>query len=127
MTAPRLASGHRQEAQAWREWLLRAVAGRAEELQIMYSITGERRLPEAELPWLSGFLGSLPVRTGNAAHHQLQLDVYGELMDAMHQCRRKGLEDESSWNLERRLLEVLETKWEEPDEGIWEVRGPRRC
>jgi len=121
-----LAAGYRDEARAWREWLLRAVAGNAHTLQIMYSITGRRRLTELELGWLPGFQGSRPVRIGNAAHDQLQLDVYGELMDAMHQCRRHGIDDETSWNLERTLLEFLESKWEQPDEGIWEVRGPRR-
>lgn len=121
-----LASGHREEARAWREWLIRAVAGSPDQLQIMYSISGRRRLTEIELPWLDGFLGSKPVRIGNAAHDQLQLDVYGELMDAMHQCRRYGLEDENSWALERTLLSFLESKWEFPDEGIWEIRGGRR-
>ncbi len=122
-----LVSGYREEASAWREWLLRAVAGKPSELQIMYGIAGERRLTELELPWLPGYQGAKPVRIGNAASRQLQWDVYGEVVDTMYQCRRSGLDgDEAGWRLERALLDYLESSWDQPDEGIWEVRGPRR-
>jgi GH15 family glucan-1,4-alpha-glucosidase len=122
-----LASGYREEARAWREWLLRAVAGAPSQLQIMYGLGGERHLTELELDWLPGYEGSRPVRVGNAAFKQLQLDVYGELLDSMHQCYRAGLEpEEPAWKLQRALLDFLEGAWERPDEGIWEVRGPRR-
>ncbi len=119
-------AGYVDEAQEWRGWLLRAVAGDPSQLQILYGIAGERRLPEMELPWLAGYEGSKPVRIGNAASQQLQLDVYGEVMDALHLSRRLGLADGDSWALERALMNYLETIWEEPDEGIWEVRGPRQ-
>jgi GH15 family glucan-1,4-alpha-glucosidase len=122
-----LLSGYTDEASAWRSWLLRAVAGSPEQVQIMYGIAGERRLSEIELPWLAGYAASTPVRVGNAAHTQLQLDVFGELMDAMHQCRRAGMADDTSWALERKLLEHLESRWREPDHGIWEVRGPSQA
>lgn len=121
-----LSAGYLEEAKAWREWLLRAVAGSPSEVQIMYGISGERRLVETELPWLAGYDGSSPVRKGNAAYDQLQLDVWGELMDAMHQCRRSGVESDTGWQLEQALLGELESKWCEPDHGIWEVRGPQR-
>jgi GH15 family glucan-1,4-alpha-glucosidase len=121
-----LATGYGEEAAAWRGWLLRAIAGSPSEAQVIYGIGGERRLTELELPWLPGYADSRPVRIGNAAHTQLQLDVFGELMDAMYLCRQTGLEDEDSWALEKRLIEYLETIWQEPDEGIWEIRGPRR-
>jgi GH15 family glucan-1,4-alpha-glucosidase len=122
-----LRAGYTEEAQAWREWLLRAVAGSASQIQVIYGLAGERHLPECELPWLRGFAGSAPVRVGNAAHGQLQLDVFGELMDAMHQCRQARLVDSgASWALERSLLGFLETRWREPDASIWEVRGPAR-
>ena len=122
-----LISGYRDEARAWREWLLRAVAGRPSELQIMYGIAGERRLTELELTWLPGYQGAKPARVGNAAARQLQWDVYGEVIDTMYQCRRNGLDGvEVGWGLECALLEFLESSWEQPDEGIWEVRGPRR-
>lgn len=121
-----LAAGYTEEASAWREWLLRAVAGTPEQLQIMYGISGERRLTEFELPWLPGYEGSAPVRIGNAAHGQLQLDVFGELMDAMHQCRVAKLQNAASWALETHLLDFLEKTWRKPDAGIWEVRGPVR-
>jgi GH15 family glucan-1,4-alpha-glucosidase len=122
-----LEAGHREEPGAWREWLLRAVAGNPSATQIMYSLTGERRLTELELPWLPGYQGAQPVRVGNAASDQFQLDVYGEVLDAMYQCRRMGLPpEEPAWNLETALVEFLESAWEKPDEGIWEVRGPRR-
>jgi GH15 family glucan-1,4-alpha-glucosidase len=120
-----LVGGYKEEARAWREWLVRAVAGRPEELQTMYGVAGERRLPETELPWLSGYLGSKPVRTGNAAALQHQLDVYGEVMDALHLARRHGLEQgENTWRIQRALMDFLERDWTRPDDGIWEVRGP---
>jgi len=119
--------GYMSEAEAWREWLLRAVAGDRSHLQIMYGVAGERRLPERELPWLAGYEGSRPVRIGNAAHEQLQLDVYGEVLDTLYQARRFGIgPDHWAWSLERRLLNHLESRWREPDEGIWEIRGPRQ-
>ena len=121
-----LHAGYSEEARAWRAWLLRAAAGDPSQLQILYGLAGERRIPELELDWLSGYEGSRPVRIGNAASRQLQLDVYGEVMDAMHLSRRSGLADEAEWALQRALMEYLETIWEGPDEGIWEVRGPRQ-
>jgi GH15 family glucan-1,4-alpha-glucosidase len=121
-----LLAGYTEEARAWREWLLRAVAGTPDQLQVIYGIAGERRLTEYEVPWLTGFAGSLPVRIGNAAHVQLQLDVFGELMDAMHQCRRANMENEASWAMERALLGFLANHWRTPDASIWEVRGPAR-
>jgi GH15 family glucan-1,4-alpha-glucosidase len=122
-----LLAGHREEARAWRDWLLRAVAGAPSQLQIMYGPAGERRLTEQELPWLPGYEGASPVRVGNAAVSQLQLDVYGEVTDALYQARRMGIEaDPLAWNVQRKLLDFLETGWREPDEGIWEVRGPRQ-
>ena len=122
-----LRSGYKEEACAWREWLLRAVAGSPGQLNIMYGVAGERRLPEWELDWLPGYEGSEPVRVGNAAHEQFQLDVFGELMDTLHQARVDGLSaEEYSWHVQRQLMEFLESAWTEPDEGIWEVRGPRR-
>lgn len=120
-------AGYTEEAQAWREWLLRAAAGDPSQLQIMYGLAGERRLPELEIGWLAGYEGSTPVRIGNAAHQQFQLDVYGEVMDALYLARRAGLEpSENAWRVQRALLEFLESAWSRPDEGIWEVRGPRR-
>jgi GH15 family glucan-1,4-alpha-glucosidase len=122
-----VSSGFTDEAAAWRDWLLRAVAGEPSSLQILYGIAGERRLNEYELPWLAGYEGSRPVRIGNAAHKQLQLDVYGEIMDALHAARRQQLEPSAeAWRVQRALLRHLETEWTRPDEGIWEVRGPRR-
>ncbi len=121
-----LASGYREEARAWREWLVRAVAGSPSQIHTLYGIAGERRTNEIELDWLAGYEGSRPVRVGNAAHSQLQLDVFGELSDAMHQCRSVGLEAHESWHVERALVEFLESAYSQPDEGIWEVRGPRR-
>jgi GH15 family glucan-1,4-alpha-glucosidase len=122
-----MAAGYEDEARAWREWLLRAMAGDPPALQIMYGPAGEARLPELELEWLDGYEGSRPVRTGNAAITQLQLDVYGEVMDALHKARQLGIEAHpSTWALQRALLEFLEGNWRRPDEGIWEVRGPRR-
>jgi GH15 family glucan-1,4-alpha-glucosidase len=118
-----LYSGFQSEATAWRKWLLRAIAGNPAELQIMYGVAGERRLDEYIATWLSGYDGN-PVRIGNAAADQFQLDVYGEVMDALHQGRRAGLKaDDPAWGLQRKLMEFVETHWTEPDEGIWEVRG----
>jgi GH15 family glucan-1,4-alpha-glucosidase len=122
-----MTAGYADEALAWREWLLRAMAGDPPSLQIMYGPAGEARLPELELEWLAGYEGSKPVRTGNAAVKQLQLDVYGEVMDALHQARRLDLHPHpSAWALQKALLDFLESNWQRPDEGIWEVRGPRR-
>lgn len=122
-----LSSGFVEEARAWREWLLRSAAGRPTDLQIMYGVAGERRLTEMELPWLSGYADSRPVRVGNAAHGQLQLDVYGELMDTLHVARKFNVEaSEDAWNFQKTLMDYLETDWHKEDEGIWEVRGPRR-
>jgi GH15 family glucan-1,4-alpha-glucosidase len=122
-----LGGGYTEEAIAWREWLVRAAAGRPEELQIMYSIRGERHLTELEIDWLPGYEGSRPVRVGNAAFKQFQLDVYGELLDVLHLTRRLGLPpNDDAWRIQRALVRFLETSWKEPDEGIWEVRGPRR-
>jgi GH15 family glucan-1,4-alpha-glucosidase len=120
-------AGFEQEAVEFRDWLLRAVAGDPGRLQIMYGAAGERRLDEYEVDWLSGYEGSTPVRVGNAAHRQYQLDVYGEVLDSLHQMRCLGVDDDpNSWALETALLEFLESGWQEPDEGIWEVRGGRR-
>lgn len=122
-----LNNGYTAEAAAWRQWLLRAVAGDPAQMNIMYGIAGERRLTELELPWLPGYEGSSPVRIGNAAHSQFQLDVFGELMDALFLARKAGIErDENSWRVQRLLMSFLEDAWQEPDEGIWEMRGPRR-
>lgn len=119
-----MGAGYYDEARAWRDWLVRAVAGSPKQLQIMYAVTGERRLTEWEVPWLSGYENSKPVRIGNAAHTQLQLDVYGELMDALYQARRGGLrENKRAWAVQCALLDHLKEIWTEPDEGIWEVRG----
>jgi GH15 family glucan-1,4-alpha-glucosidase len=118
-------AGHVEEAAAWRDWLVRAIAGSPRQMQIMYGVAGERRLREWEATWLSGYEESRPVRIGNAAHAQLQLDVYGEVMDALHQARKAGLDTlERAWNIQRELLECLEGIWEQPDFGIWEIRGP---
>jgi GH15 family glucan-1,4-alpha-glucosidase len=122
-----LVGGYTEEAAAWRNWLLRAVAGDPAQLQIMYGPAGERRLTEFEVPWLHGYENSRPVRVGNAASGQLQLDVYGEVMDAMHLALTSGVAfDEAAWELEKTLVYGLESIWEKADEGIWEVRGPRR-
>jgi GH15 family glucan-1,4-alpha-glucosidase len=119
--------GYTEEADAWRDWLLRAVAGRPSQINIMYGLAGERRLTEYALGWLPGYESSAPVLIGNAAHRQFQLDVYGEVMDALHLARRAGKEpDENAWRVQTALIEFLESAWTEPDEGIWEVRGPRR-
>ncbi|KAA6222627.1 glycoside hydrolase family 15 protein [Streptomyces albofaciens JCM 4342] len=122
-----ITAGYTEEAVAWRDWLLRAVAGNPADLQIMYGLGGERRLPETELPWLGGYAGSKPVRIGNAAVEQRQLDVYGGVLDSFHIARVAGLPSKPhAWNIQRALLEFLESHWREPDEGLWEVRGPRR-
>jgi len=122
-----LTSGYQQEAIAWREWLLRAAAGSPQDLQIMYGLHGEQRLVEFALDWLPGFADSRPVRIGNAAHSQLQLDVYGELISALHAARRFGIgASDAAWALQLVVIDHLERIWREPDEGIWEVRGPRR-
>ncbi|NEC89122.1 glycoside hydrolase family 15 protein [Streptomyces sp. SID12501] len=122
-----LRTGYRDEARAWREWLLRAVAGDPENLQIMYGIAGERELGEAELDWLPGYENSGPVRVGNGAAHQLQLDVYGEVTEALHLAHMTGLaRNDYASLLQLKLIRYLEQHWDEPDEGIWEVRGPRR-
>jgi len=122
-----LRTGYREEARAWREWLLRAVAGDPENLQIMYGIAGERELGEAELDWLPGYEGSTPVRAGNGAAHQLQLDVYGEVTEALHLAHMTGLaRSDYASLLQLKLIRYLESNWDQPDEGIWEVRGPRR-
>jgi GH15 family glucan-1,4-alpha-glucosidase len=122
-----LVAGYHEEAHAWREWLLRAVAGQASRMQIMYGPAGERWLSEREIDWLPGYEGSAPVRVGNAAVDQFQLDVYGEVMDSLHEARRQGLaEEESDWQLQSQIMDFLESKWREPDEGLWEIRGERR-
>lgn len=122
-----LRTGYREEARAWREWLLRAVAGDPENLQIMYGIAGERELGEAELDWLPGYENSGPVRVGNGAAGQLQLDVYGEVIEALHLAHMTGLtRNDYATGLQLKLISYLENHWDEPDEGIWEVRGPRR-
>ena len=119
--------GYTEEAAAWRNWLLRAVAGDPATLQTMYGVQGERRLTEFDVNWLPGYEQSRPVRIGNGAVDQLQLDVYGELMDSLHLARRHGIaRDQDAWSMQKMLLEFLERAWKEPDEGIWEVRGPRR-
>jgi GH15 family glucan-1,4-alpha-glucosidase len=120
-------SGYREEAEAWREWLLRAIAGSASQMQIMYGVRGERRLEEYEIPWLAGYENSKPVRVGNAASQQFQLDVYGEVLGAMYYAHEAGIENrETDWRLQVELVEFLESNWAQPDDGIWEVRGGRK-
>jgi GH15 family glucan-1,4-alpha-glucosidase len=122
-----LQGNHVDEATAWRRWLLRAVAGDPADVQIMYGVAGERRLTEFELPWLDGYEGSRPVRIGNAASEQLQLDVYGEVLDALYQSRVHGIGvDPQAWRIQLAVLDHLEEAWRDPDEGIWEIRGERR-
>ncbi|WP_330451938.1 MULTISPECIES: glycoside hydrolase family 15 protein [unclassified Streptomyces] len=122
-----ISAGYLEEAAAWRDWLLRAVAGDPADLQIMYGLAGERRLPESELPWLRGYESSAPVRIGNAAVRQRQLDVYGEVIDSLRLARDAGLDDKPhAWSLQLSLLGFLESTWREPDEGLWEIRGQRR-
>jgi GH15 family glucan-1,4-alpha-glucosidase len=122
-----LLAGYEDEAAAWREWLLRAIAGSPDDLQILYGVTGVRRLDEYEVAWLPGYEKSVPVRIGNAAAKQFQLDVYGEVMDTLHLARAAGLPPEpQAWRVQVALLKFLESHWELPDDGLWEVRGPRR-
>ncbi len=122
-----LTSGYREEARAWRQWMLRAAAGHPSQLQIMYGLSGERRLHETTLDWLAGYEGSKPVRVGNGAYDQLQIDVYGELMDALHVGRKFQLEPSvAAWKFQRVLLKNLKRKWQRPDKGIWEVRSGAR-
>jgi len=122
-----LGLGFVDEAEAWRAWLVRAVAGSPDDLQIMYGVAGERRLDEYEVPWLPGYEGSAPVRVGNAAAGQVQLDVYGEVLDALYVARKAGLAyDATSWSLECAMVRHLEAIWDQPDDGIWEVRGGRQ-
>jgi GH15 family glucan-1,4-alpha-glucosidase len=119
--------GYLEEATAWRNWLLRAIAGDVGQLQIMYGPAGERRLEEWEVSWLPGYEKSAPVRIGNAASGQFQLDVFGEVMSALyHSAHAEGVNSHAVWNLQRVLMDYVESRWTEPDEGIWEVRGPRR-
>ncbi|HEX4417909.1 MAG TPA: glycoside hydrolase family 15 protein [Kofleriaceae bacterium] len=120
-------AGYFEEAGAWRDWLLRAVAGTPSQAQIMYGVAGEHRLTEYELDWLPGYEGARPVRIGNAAHGQLQLDVYGEVMDALYQAHHGGVANSSdAWSMQQKLLAHLETIWQLPDRGIWESRGEPR-
>jgi GH15 family glucan-1,4-alpha-glucosidase len=120
-------AGYLDEARAWREWLLRAIAGSPSQMQIMYGVRGERRLQEFELPWLAGYENSRPVRVGNAASNQFQLDVYGEVMSSMYHAHRAGIQTEApSWAMQKALMNFLESHWDKPDEGIWEVRGGRK-
>jgi GH15 family glucan-1,4-alpha-glucosidase len=120
-------AGYQDEAKCWREWLLRAIAGSASQMQTLYGVRGERRIDEYELPWLTGYERSKPVRVGNAASKQFQLDVYGEIMGSMYHADRAGIKtSEDDWRLHVGLMEFLESKWQEPDEGIWEVRGGPR-
>jgi GH15 family glucan-1,4-alpha-glucosidase len=122
-----LLAGYTEEAIGWREWLLRAIAGSPADMQILYSVTGERRLDELQLGWLPGYDDSVPVRIGNAAARQFQLDVYGEVMDTLHLACTAGLPAAPhAWQIQRALLDFLGAHWREPDEGIWEIRGPRR-
>ena len=122
-----LLAGYHEEAEAWCEWLVRAAAGRPEDLQPLYSVTGERRIGEYELDWLPGYDGARPVRVGNAASRQLQLDIYGEVMDTLHLARAAKLKpNAAAWNIQVALLRFLESAWQQPDEGIWEIRGPRQ-
>ena len=122
-----LGTGYVREARAWRDWLLRAVAGDPADLQIMYALDGSRRVPEYEIPWLKGYEGSSPVRVGNAAASQFQLDVWGEVLDGLHLARLEGLHnDDEAWGLQQALLDYLEGAWQQPDNGLWEVRGPHR-
>jgi GH15 family glucan-1,4-alpha-glucosidase len=122
-----LLAGYVKEATEWRQWLLRAVAGSPQDLQTLYGVTGLRRLDEYEISWLPGYQGASPVRVGNAASRQFQLDVYGEVMDTLHIARMHGLDPEpAAWHVQVAMLEFLETNWRLPDEGIWEVRGPRQ-
>ncbi|MGI5224947.1 glycoside hydrolase family 15 protein [Actinoallomurus sp. CA-142502] len=120
-------SGYITEAGAWRDWLLRAIAGRPEDLQIMYGVAGERRLPEQTLDWLPGYEGSRPVRIGNDAAGQLQLDVYGEVLNCFYRAHKLGMPpSDYAWSIVCRLMDFIDRSWDQPDEGLWEIRGPRR-
>lgn len=122
-----LHAGYLSEARAWKNWLERAIAGTPSQINTLYGVAGERRLTEMEIPWLKGFGNSKPVRTGNEAHLQLQLDVFGEVMDAFHTGRLSGIdEDGHSWRMQMKLIEFLESNWQTPDNGIWEVRGEKQ-
>jgi GH15 family glucan-1,4-alpha-glucosidase len=122
-----MANGYMQEAKEWREWLVRAIAGSPADMQIMYGVAGERRLMEYELDWLPGYEGSPPVRVGNAAVDQFQLDVYGEVMDTLHTARQENLAPEAAaWAMQQGIMDFLEGAWREPDNGLWEMRGPRQ-
>jgi len=122
-----LRAGYHEEAKSWREWLLRAIAGSPAQMQTIYGVSGERRLIECEIPWLSGYENSRPVRVGNAASNQFQLDVYGEVLAAVWQGDQAGIKmTEPDWALMVAIMEFLESRWQEPDEGIWEVRGGRQ-
>jgi GH15 family glucan-1,4-alpha-glucosidase len=122
-----LGTGYVHEAHAWRDWLLRAVAGDPADLRIMYGLDGTRRLPEQELPWLAGYAGSAPVRVGNAAADQFQLDVWGEVLDGLHVAREAGMpQSADAWSLQQSLLDYLEGAWDQPDNGLWEIRTGRR-
>src|SRR4051812_36849764 len=120
-------AGYYDEAAAWRDWLMRAAAGAPSQIQIMYGLAGERRLTEFGLTWLDGYEHSCPVRIGNAAHEQLQIDVFGEVMDALHQARRGGIDTpEAAWAFQQALLEHVESIWQAKDQGLWESRAPAR-
>ncbi len=127
MLATLLIAGQTREAEAWRDWLVRAAAGRPDQMQVLYGVAGERHTPEFIIDWLDGYEGSRPVRVGNAAYRQFQLDVFGELFDTLHLARLAGIpEDSDAWRVELALAEHLERVWRQPDYGIWEVRGPKR-
>jgi GH15 family glucan-1,4-alpha-glucosidase len=120
-------AGYTEEAREWREWLLRAIAGEPRKMQIMYGLAGERRLAESTIDWLAGYEGSTPVRVGNAAHQQFQLDVFGEVMDSLYTVRRFNLPAQpEAWRVQQALMNFLEGAWKLPDAGIWEMHGPRR-
>jgi GH15 family glucan-1,4-alpha-glucosidase len=122
-----LGTGYVREARAWRDWLLRAVAGDPADLRIMYALDGSRRIPEYEIPWLSGYENSAPVRVGNAAAQQFQLDVWGEVLDGLHLARQSGMDTtRDAWAMQKALLDFLEGHWQDPDNSLWEVRGPRQ-
>ncbi len=122
-----MSAGYLDEAKQWRDWLMRAIAGSPDQLQVLYGVAGERHLQEFEVPWLGGYEGSQPVRVGNEARMQVQLDIYGEIMDSFHVARKMGLEhDGMSWQMQKVLLDYLEGHWHQADEGLWEVRGPKR-
>ncbi len=122
-----LIGGYTEEARAWRQWLVNVAAGSPSQLQIMYGVAGERRLTELQLDWLPGYENSSPVRIGNQAYRQHQLDVPGEIMEALHLSRRYGIDpSEDAWRVQLAVMDFLQSQWHEPDEGIWEMRGPRR-